>query len=215
MIVQWCCKGLARLDETSVRDILSNEVGLRCRGWLSVPPGQPFPIATALGRLTEGDLDLHVNGYSTPDPGSGRPYHEVTPFISLSAGCVDRDVAAKTNVTHRALRTALQFATTDFSQPSRPACAGWVLLCYVLVSVNRAVTVPAVAEEIRELNHNRAYSDWYWQGEVTAKIHVPSTQILCATRWETGPAGRLDSTGLLVNPRFTHPSVLLDERSAL
>ncbi|WP_345567170.1 hypothetical protein [Nonomuraea rosea] len=72
-----------------------------------------------------------------------------------------------------------------------------------------------MAEEIRELNHNRAYSEWHWQGEVAAKINVPSTQILCAQRWEPAGGDLLKVTDLLVNLAFTHPSAILDERNML
>jgi hypothetical protein len=215
MIVQWCCKGIAKIDENAAWQILADGIGLRCRHWLELPPYEPFPVAEALRRLTERDLDLHVNNYSYRDPGTARPFYETTPFISLSAGCVERDATIRRYRTHRALRTALQFATRDFSLPDRPRCAGWVFTCYVLVGVNKAVTIPSVAEEIRELNHNRAYSDWYPQGEITAKINVPSTQILCAVRWEPSPPGALTATDVLLNLVFTHPAALLDERNML
>ena len=214
MIVQWCCKGFANMDEAAARTILSDGTGIRCRSWLVLNP-RPFPLAENLKRLTERNLDLHINNYSFPDPVSGIPFHDITPFISLSAGCVERDVTLKTNVTHAALRTALDFATTDYSRPDRPRCPGWVFYCYVLVGVNRAITIPSVAEEYRELNHNRAFSQWYWQGEVVAKINIPSTQILCAVRWLPSAAGDLLLDDVLVNLAFTHPAAVLDERNML
>jgi len=89
------------------------------------------------------------------------------------------------------------------------------MTCYVLVSVNRAVSFPAVAEEIRELNHNRAYSQWHWQGEITAKLNVASAQILSAVRWEPQPSGTFAATSVLVNRKFVYPAPLLDERNML
>jgi hypothetical protein len=215
MIVQWCCKGIANLDEAEARSILSQGSGLRCRSWLALPPGQPFPLGPNLKRLTERNLDLHINNYNFPDPVTGKPFHETTPFISLSAGCVERDVTIKTNVTHSALRTALDFATTDYTQRHRPRCPGWIFYCYVLVGTNRAITINSVAEEYRELNHNRAFSAWQWQGEVAAKIHVPATQILCAVHWEPAGPDAVVPTDVLLNLTFTHPSALLDERNML
>ncbi|OKI42775.1 hypothetical protein [Micromonospora sp. CB01531] len=216
MIVQWCCKGLAKLDRGAIQQILTDPTGLRCRDWESHwQRGGGFPVAAAIQRLTEENLDRHVNNFSSVEPTTGRKFCDVTPFISLSAGCVDRDVAAKTNITHRALRTALEFATTDYAGPAKPACPGWVLYCYVLVGSNPAVRIPTVAEEIRELNHGRAYSGWYWQGEVAAKLHIPSAQILCAERYEPAPDGRLRLTDLLLNLNFCHPAALLAERSML
>jgi hypothetical protein len=169
----------------------------------------------SLRQLTERNLDLHINNYNFPDPVTGVPFHDITPFISLSAGCVERDVMLKTNVTHTALRTALEFATTDYSQPGRPRCPGWVFICYVLVGVNRAVTIQSVAEEYRELNHNRAFSQWYWQGEVVAKINIPSAQILCAIHWTPDASGGPAIDDVLVNLAFTHPAAILDERNML
>ena len=215
MIIQWCCKGIKDLSEKEVHTILTDPTGLRCRYWFSFDPN-PFPISEALGRLTEPDLNLHVNHYSHKDSKSGKPYCETTPFISLSAGCVDRDTTVQTNRTYRALQTALDFATiADFNRLDAGRHPGWVLVCYVLVGVNRAVNIPSVAEEIRELNHNRAYSQWYLQGEITAKINVPSAQILCAVRWKPEPPNTYVATNLLYNTRFTHPAALLDERNML
>ncbi|MEV4816174.1 hypothetical protein [Micromonospora tulbaghiae] len=215
MIIQWCCKGLAKVNRPTIESMFTDPTGLRCRDWQSYwQAGDPFPLPPAMHRLTEDGLDRHVNDFTGPDPGTGKPFCEVTPFISLSAGCVDRDVLAKTNIAHRALRTALEFATTDYSDPARPACSGWVVYCYVLVGANPAARIPSVAEEVRELNHNRAYSGWYWQGEVAAKLHVPAAQLLCAEGYEP-TSGGLRLTDFLLNLDFCHPAALLAERSML
>jgi hypothetical protein len=216
MIIQWCCKGLAKLRKQDILQMLTDPTGLRCRDWQSYwQQGDAFPLQDAMRRLTEENLHRHVNNFNGVEPATGRKFCEVTPFISLSAGCIDRNVSAKTNITHRARRTALEFATTDYSNPAKPACSGWVVYCYVVVGANPAVRIPTVAEEIRELNHGRAYSGWYWQGEVAAKLHVPSAQILCAERYEPAPGDRLRLTDLLVNLDFCHPAALLAERSML
>jgi hypothetical protein len=214
MIVQWCCKGFANLLEATARSMLGGGAGIRCRSWLAIDP-KAFPLDTNLSRLTEQNLDLHVNDYSRPDAVTGIPFHDTTPFISLSAGCVERRVTTETNVTHTALRTALEFATTDYTRPDRPRCPGWVFYCYVLVGVNRAVSIPSVAEEYRELNLGRPYSRWQVQGEVIAKINVPSTQILCAVPWTPSASGEPQLGEALVNLGFTHPAALLDERNML
>lgn len=205
MIVQWCCKGIAGIDEAEVRHIMTGGSGILCRSWHRLPSGSAFPIGAALRQLTEENLDRHVNDYAG--------FGTLTPFISLSAGCVERRVSTRTNVTHSALRTALQFATTDFSRGE--TCIGWVFWCYVLLGSNPAVGVPGVAEEIRELNHGRAYSGWYRQGEVTAKINVPSAQIYLAERYEPDGDGLPRLTASLVNFGFAHPEPLLNQRGAL
>jgi hypothetical protein len=220
MIVQWCCKGLAKVPDEEINAIVYGHVGLRCRAWTTLAPKTPYRLANGLRQLTEYHLDLHVNNYSYPDPRTSVPFYKTTPFISLSAGCVDRDITIEENITHRAWRTAVHFATTDFADPDFDPddprrCAGWVLVCYVLVSANRAVAIPSVAEEIRELNQARAYSNWHTQGEITAKINVPSTQILGALYYAPISFGEPVVVNYLVNPRFTHPAALPDERMML
>jgi len=205
VIVQWCCKGIAKIDRAAVQSILEDGPGIRCRSWQRLPSGTAFPIGQALRQLTEENLDRHVNDYA----GFGKR----TPFISLSAGCVERRMLTRTNVTRSALCTALQFATTDF--PRGGTCPGWVFWCYVLVGLNPAVGVPGVAEEIRELNHARAYSGFYQQGEITAKINVPSAQIYLAERYEPDSDGIPRLTASLPNPGFIHPLPLLNLRGTL
>lgn len=215
MIVQWACKGFAKMDARVARNILANGEGIRCRGWLAFDP-KPFPLGRHLKRLTEQNLDLHVNNYSYPDPATGVPFYQTTPFISLAAGCVERDTLLRANVTYSALRTAFEFATTDYSQHLRTRCSGWVIYCYVLVGVNRAVAIQSVAEEYRELNHARAYSQWYRQGEIAAKINIPSNQIPCAVHWKLDPiTGDFHLDDILINTGFTHPAAVLDERNML
>ncbi|BCJ48814.1 hypothetical protein Asp14428_02890 [Actinoplanes sp. NBRC 14428] len=159
MIIQWCCKGLAKVSTRTVRTILDRPVGLVCQDWLGFArAGSPFPVGSAMRRLTETDLRQHVNDFSGPDPRTKKPFCETTPFISLSAGCVDRVVRRRTNRTYSARAVALDFATTDYADPAMPPCDGWILYCYVIVGSNPAVAVPAVAEEIRELHHARAFS---------------------------------------------------------
>jgi hypothetical protein len=208
MIVQWCCKGVKDLESAVVREILAGGAGLVCRLWQT--RGR-LPLKEATSRLTEYHLDLHVNHYEDKEPATGLKVRDVTPFLSLSAGCVQRIVLLETNVLHPARRTALRFATDWGQEP------GWVFTCYVLVSVNRAVAIRSVAEEIRELHHNRRYSPHHWEGEIVAKFNVPSSQILCAERWTPLSATdrRVRLTHLYINRRFTHPSVLLDERRML
>ncbi len=205
MIVQWCCRGVGGVTRAEVEEILGGQIGLRCRYW---PPDRALPYDVALSRLTERHLDLHVNQYDSIDPDTGKRVFEISPFISLSAGCVNRRTLLRTNVVHPARRTALDFATASGTRP------GWVFTCWVLVSANPAPGIEAVAEEVRELNHARRYSRYFTEGEVAAKVNVASRQILCAEYWR--PAGRtLVRRGLCVNNRFVHPAAVRDERQML
>lgn len=206
MIVQWCCKGVKNLSPSEVKWILMGQVGLRCRFWQL---NDPLRYDVAVERLTERDLDLHVNHYDEVDPATGIEVRNQTVFISLAAGCVERDALRRRNVLHPALRTALFFATERAQRP------GWVFTCYVLLAVNRASRVPGVAEEVRELNHQRPYSHYWPEGEVAAKINVPSRQILCAEHWEPVGEATLRRTGGYRNLDFVHPDALLDLRQMI
>jgi hypothetical protein len=205
MIVQWCCRGVGNLTRAEVEDILDNQVGLTCPYW---PRDRALPYGIALGRLTERYLDLHVNHYDAIDAETGKRVFEISPFISLSAGCVDRRTLMRTNVIHPARRTALEFATDDGTRP------GWLFTCWVLVGVNPAVGIEAVAEEVRELNHARRYSSYFTEGEIAAKINVSSRQILCAEYW-IPTAQTLVRRGLCMNSGFVHPAAVRNERQML
>src|SRR4051812_4820274 len=110
MIVQWCCKGVEDLPPQVVRSILTDGVGLSCRFFQL---NDPMPYSVAAARLTEYHLDLHVNHYDEAEPSTGLAVRDITPFISLSAGCVERNTLLKTNILYGARRTALAFATQN------------------------------------------------------------------------------------------------------
>lgn len=208
MIVQWCCKGVKDIGHDEVKAILQNQVGLSCRLWQEQADGV-LGYPEAVGRLSERDLDLHVNHYDEDDPTNKRPVREQTVFISLSAGCVERNALSTRNELHPALRTALVFATEMGRSP------GWVFTCYVLLTMNRAARVPGVAEEVRELNHQRPYSHYWSEGEVAAKINVPSRQILCAEHYVPVGNATVERSGGYRNLEFAHPEGLLNMRQML
>jgi hypothetical protein len=207
MIVQWCCKGMCGIDTDEVLWIMSNQVGIPCRFWQERTGGLPYD--EAVGRLTERDLDLHVNHYDEIDPRTRRPVSEQTVFISLSAGCVERNAVRARNELHPALRTALLFATERAQKP------GWVFNCYVLMAMNPAARVPGVSEEVRELNHQRPFSPYWEEGEVAAKINVPSRQILSAEYYVPAGKGVVEWKGGYLNREFVHPDCLLNMRQML
>jgi hypothetical protein len=206
VIVQWCCKGVGDMAPKKVKRILDGEVGLQCRFWQR---HRILPYELAVERLTERDLDLHVNHYDGTDPITGKAVRDHTAFISLSAGCVERDALRSRNVLHPALRTALIFATERAQRP------GWVFTCYVTVAMNPAARIPGVAEEVRELNHRRPYSRFRPEGEIAAKLNVPSRQILCAEHWEPAGKATVQRTGGYRNLGFVHPEALLNMRQMI
>jgi hypothetical protein len=152
-------------------------------------------------KLTRANLDRHVHDYERFAP--------ETPFISLTAGCVERDIALRLNRVHEAEDIALRFGTNWGERP------GYLFNCWVVVGLKPAVSIQGVAEEIRELNTGLSWSDYQLEGEVTTKIHVPSNQIEAWERWDSDGAGRLTRAWRRVNPRFDSPSLVSNIRELL
>jgi hypothetical protein len=155
------------------------------------------------------NLDRHVNHFSAPDPSTARPYGEQSPFISLSAGVVERDAAAKTNHVHRARKTALWFGTRFGAEST-----AYLYVCWVLLTPRSAIEIQSVGEEIRDLNTYRRYSDFQTEGEIAAKVWVPDNQIAQCERWDlsTGASEQYDLTWEHRNDRFAPPSLLMNIR---
>ena len=178
MFVQWCVKGVrgrqdgepasAGLIDSDARAVVDKGTGILCNWWRNV--GTISPQETR-EKLTAFNLDRHIHDYDT--------FKDETPFISLSAGCVERDVALRLNRVHEAQDVALRFAT-NWGEDH-----GYLFYCWVVVGLKPAVSVQAVAEEVRELNTYISYSDFQLEGEITAKINVPANQILRCERWDT------------------------------
>jgi hypothetical protein len=184
MFVQWCIKGVRgrRTGEPSDVGLTPDEAielvrdghGIKCNWWRRV-----HTIATSeiSQKLTSTNLDLHVNNYNS--------ISNDTPFISLTAGCVERDVFYRTNRIVPAEDTALMFATDNGT------VEGFLFYCWVIVGLKPAVSIGAVAEEVRELNSYRSWSGYQLEGELTAKIYVPSNQIEKIEWWAPGSDGHL------------------------
>ncbi len=146
MIIQWCLKGVpfdqSHFNDGVVQAILGGE-GITS-AWLrnATSPLTNLP-AGSQGVLSDTALDDHVHNW-------GAVWHS-TPYISLSAGCVER-VARGVTVRHSAMRTALTFATNNATH------AGYVFLCWVQVSPKPAAELPGFGEEVRNLNIYRVVS---------------------------------------------------------
>ena len=106
MIIQRVIKGISRISENDALHILS--VGIVCNWWHKV---NPLPEHEVPLRLTERNLDWHQNRYNDPDPfESGEQFRLHTPFISTTAGTVERDTFNDTNVLNPAWKEALPSA---------------------------------------------------------------------------------------------------------
>jgi hypothetical protein len=207
MMIQWCVKGLSLPDDAVAKSIIDRRSGLQCNWWRDVHRITPEDVRE---KLTPDNLELHVNQFTSPDPATGRPFCEVTPFISLSAGTVERDTVMATNVAHRARRTAIYFGSDYYQKP-----VAYLFVCWLVVAPRRAVAVECVAEEVRDLNVYRSYSDFQTEGEITAKVQVPANQIRQCEKWRTDPGGKLSLEWTHRNPTFTRPETLSNIRALI
>jgi hypothetical protein len=168
MIFQRVLKGIpARTPETpgltdnNVQDIVSGE-GVMCNWWLNAPQRRISP-AEIQQKLSEHALYEHLVAYDRVGP--------ETPFISTTAGTVERDAAQARNVFFPPLYTALRFATRNFTQD------GYVVYAYVFTLGKRAVELQEFAEEVRDVNTYTAFYAWHPEGEIVAKILIPAQRI--------------------------------------
>jgi hypothetical protein len=195
-------------DDDHAVALVAGDHGILCNWWRSVEAITPSGIAE---KLSAANLDMHVNHFDEPDPATGKRFSEQTPFISLSAGTVERDAAAQTNLVHRARRTAAWFGTEFGTKPT-----AYLFTCWVILAPRPAVGVEGVAEEVRDLNAYRRYSPFQTEGEVTAKISVPARQILSVERWDWDRASRsLSYREIHRNPSFLAPEVLSNVRELI
>jgi len=199
--VQWCIKGVGGIGQNEADDVF--HAGLVCNWWRNSGHIYAGDIA---GKLTAAALDIHVNRYSEIDPSTQQPYSASTAFLSLTSGAVERRRVLATNVAYSAHSTALAFATNGGRDP------GYLFYCWVAVGLNPAVEVESAAEEVRELNTYRSWSAYQLEGEVTAKVRVPSTQIELYERYEPDGSGGLVLKGLRRNSIFVDPSPVLNQR---
>ncbi|WP_433003274.1 hypothetical protein [Kribbella sp. CA-294648] len=208
MIVQWCIKGLALSSDTEAKRIIDSQQGLACNWWRTVGTISP---AAVRAKLSVQNLDLHVNHFQTIDPATGQPFSQNSPFISLSAGTVERDVIAMTNHVRRARRTALWFGT-EFGRQTM----AYLYTCWVVVAPRQAVEIEGIAEEVRDLNTYRRYSAFQTEGEIAAKVVVPDNHIQSCEKWEVLPHVRkLTHAWTHTNPRFTPPERLTNVRELI
>jgi hypothetical protein len=214
MIIQQTLKGISGIDASIASALLLG--GIHCnlvqrRGVISFAE-IPF-------RLSLRNLDWHQNQYDTPDPWeSNEPFSWHTPFISTTAGTVERFVSTSSNVMTPAWIEAVDFATSSFTVD------GYVFYCYLWVVGRQTVKHQALSEELRELNVYTGFSPFQPEGEITAKISIPPAQIEKAEFWSASDAFEAvenevlpapDPSRTIVNPLFVNPSDYNNVRPAL
>ena len=177
MFFQKVLKGIAGLTRQNAD--ASFLAGIECNWWRRVHQISPVEIVQ---KLTDRNLDWHLNHYADPDPlMNNAPFYENTPFISVSAGVVERDEFSQRNIVFDPFITALRFATRDFS------VIGHVFYAYVFTLGRQSIDLREFAEEVRELNIYKNFLPFHPEGEITAKIEIRGPQI---EKWEEydGPA---------------------------
>lgn len=163
MLIQWCLKGIPfcpGFGDKEAQAVLAGE-GLRAR-WLHTNPDpiRELPLRSG-SELSQAALDAHVNAYATVPN---------TPYLSLTAGCRERDTTRRGTLTYPALKTALSFAT------NRGTTVGYVFRLWVLVAPKPAPELPGFGEEVRSLLTSPQFATFHHEGEVAAKLYVPSRQ---------------------------------------
>ena len=204
-MIQWCIKGLNLANDDIARGIIDGRQGILCNWWRTVHRITPDGIRE---KLTPGNIDMHVNQFHSIDPVTGRPFRDETPFISLSAGTIERDAVMKTNRARRALYTGIWFGT-DFGRHRY----AYLYRCWLVVAPRPSVEVEGIAEEVRDLNVYRRYSAYQPEGEIAAKINVPANQIMQCEKWDAVGVPQLVWTQL--NPLFTSPEALSNIRELI
>jgi hypothetical protein len=172
MYFQKILKGIVADNDPAALHYL-REGGIHCRWWTRVGSITAEEIRT---KLNERNLYWHLNRYDDPDPTQGNePFCDHTPFISTTAGAVERDVIAQANWVYPPFMTALTFATNNFS------AVGYVYYGYVITLGKKAIELQHFAEEVRELHIYTGFLPFHDEGEITAKIYIPS---VCLERYE-------------------------------
>jgi hypothetical protein len=190
------------------RSVIDSRQGIQCNWWRDVK------TITAPGirdKLTDENLNLHVNHFTIIEPNTKRQFREITPFISLTAGTVERDAVAKTNIIRRARATALWFGT-NFGESDH----AYLYICWIVVAPRAAVGIESVAEEVRDLNTYRRYSYFQPEGEIVAKISIPDNQIKECEKWTWERNGKTFTRAWKYeNKRFTEPEMLTNIRELI
>jgi hypothetical protein len=177
LFFQKVLKGIAELSRKDADETFRS--GIACNWWRRV--GR-ISHAEVVEKLTERNLDWHLNHYEDSDPlMNNAPFYENTPFISVTAGVVERDAFLRRNIVFDPFITALRFATRDF------ATTGHIFYAYVFTLGRQSIDICEFAEEVRELNIYKNFLPFHPEGEITAKIAIRSPQI---EKWEEydGPA---------------------------
>jgi hypothetical protein len=202
VIIQRVIKGIGNLQDSDVQIIFKS--GILCNWWRTKGYLEQHRVPE---KLTDANLDRHRHSFKQPDPNeNNRPFYENTPFISTTAGTVEREVANRTNTVTPAWKIALFFAT------NRWKVDGWLFYCQLFLLGKKATPMEYFSEELRELNIYTGFSPFQPEGEVTGKIVIPPAQIERAEFYSLSNARQAWSLGQfpqpvksLANPNYVKP----------
>jgi hypothetical protein len=168
MFFQWILKGIP-FDDDSRAVAMLRYSGICCRWWERVGKISSPEVQE---KLTQRNLDWHLNRYDQPDPLQGNdPFFEHTPYISTTAGTIERDWRLRRNWVQPAFLTALRFATRNATEP------GYIFYGYVYTLGMPSVQLLPFAEEVRELHTYQDFLPYHHEGEIVAKVHIPSVNL--------------------------------------
>jgi hypothetical protein len=94
----------------------------------------------------------------------------------------------------------LSFATSGLQQP------GYIFYGYVITLGRKAIPFQEYAEETRELNIYTSYLRFHEEGELVAKIQIPSHRLERVVRWDSNMLTQLES-GVKPTPAPPYPKV--------
>lgn len=218
MIIQKVLKGISGLTEMEANNMIDQ--GIICGWWRTV--GR-ISAGEAIQHLTAVNAELHLNHYHKPVPsgnalaslGAAR-FGDVSPFISTTAGAIQQDHLHKKNICFDPFLTALRFATGNFRY------RGYVFYAYLFTIGKIAIEMEQFSEEVRELHIYKDYLPYHRQGEVMAKIIIPTVQIEKAVGYD-GPTAKRDiikgriptPLNTIINSNYQQPEKLSNIREVL
>ena len=166
MFFQRVLKGIPEIDAKRVKQILY-DTGIQSN-WLR---SQTISAGEIKAKLNVDNLLWHLSHYKDVMPGDSRPFNEITPFISTTAGTAIEDRDAQRLYVHDAFYEAAKFATREFKRH------GWIFYAYVYTLGKPSIELQEFAEEVRDYHVYAKFLKYRPQGEITAKIEIPPVRL--------------------------------------
>jgi hypothetical protein len=203
MYIQFCVKGIRGattpdsvngMSKNDAFDLVRSGGGIISNWWRHKKKIYSHEPALV---LNDHNLDRHLHDYDN--------FGAHSPFISLASGCTERNVLLQRNKVHSAVDTALQFATDYWAYP------GALFFCWTPVGLNPAVEISSVAEPVRDLNVYHRWSPYQLEGEIAAKVQIPSNQI-SRVEWWDGSQRKDRPVDTFFNSQFVDPKPITNIR---